>query len=89
MNPKHYGDVVESLREQSEKQNGILVLSRRVDESVVIDEDITIKVLSVSNGQVKLGIEAPRDVRIRRAELPLTDELRVHNPDGFPWGNDG
>lgn len=56
----------------------MLVLSRRIDDAIVVGKDITIKVLGVDkNGQVRLGIDAPRDLRIMRAEL-LT-EVRDEN----------
>jgi len=47
----------------------MLVLARKVDESIVIGDDIVIKVISVEKGVAKLGIEAPSDVRIIRNEL--------------------
>ncbi len=47
----------------------MLVLARKLDESIVIDENITIKVISVEKGVVKLGIDAPREVSIIRNEL--------------------
>lgn len=47
----------------------MLVLSRRESEAIVIDDTIRIKVLSVQGKTVRLGIEAPNDVRIMRAEL--------------------
>ena len=47
----------------------MLVLSRKQNESLVIGDNIVITVLSVEHDQVKLGIEAPRDIRIARHEL--------------------
>ena len=47
----------------------MLVLARKVDESIVIGDNIVIKVISVEKGVAKLGIEAPSDVRIIRNEL--------------------
>jgi carbon storage regulator CsrA len=47
----------------------MLVLARKLNESIVIGENITIKVVSVENGVVKLGIDAPREVSIIRSEL--------------------
>jgi carbon storage regulator len=47
----------------------MLVLTRRRDESIVIDGRITVRVLKVSGGQVRLGIEAPRDVSVVRTEV--------------------
>ncbi|MCH8901809.1 MAG: carbon storage regulator [Chloroflexi bacterium] len=53
----------------------MLILSRKLMESIRIGDDIVIHVLSVSAGRVKLGIEAPTDVSIVREELlPLTDK---------------
>ena len=47
----------------------MLVLSRKADESIVISDDIIVKVISIDKGVVKLGIEAPRSVSIVRNEL--------------------
>jgi carbon storage regulator len=46
----------------------MLVLARKSKEIIRIGETIVIKVLSIRNGQVKLGIEAPREIRVTRAE---------------------
>jgi len=48
---------------------GILVLTRKLGEVVVIDGDIRCTVLEVRAGQVKLGFEAPKDVPIDRLEI--------------------
>ena len=47
----------------------MLVLSRKFDESIMIGDSVVIKVLSIQDGQVKIGIEAPKDVRILRREI--------------------
>ena len=47
----------------------MLVLSRRCDTSIQIGRDIKVTVLSIRNRQVRLGIEAPRSVRVWRDEL--------------------
>jgi carbon storage regulator CsrA len=47
----------------------MLVLSRKEDESVVIDGGIRVTVLEVKGSRVRLGIEAPQDVPICRSEL--------------------
>jgi carbon storage regulator len=51
------------------REDVMLVLSRKVGESIVIDGDIVISVSSVQGGRVKLCIDAPRDKRISRGEL--------------------
>jgi carbon storage regulator len=47
----------------------MLVLSRKKNESIVIDERIVITVVEVRGDKVRLGIEAPRDVPIHRSEV--------------------
>lgn len=47
----------------------MLVLTRKKDETVHIGTDIVIKVIATGRGKVKLGIEAPAEVRVLRGEL--------------------
>ncbi len=47
----------------------MLVLSRKPGESIQIGRDITIKLIRVSGGRVRLAIDAPATVRICRAEI--------------------
>ncbi len=47
----------------------MLVLARKLDESIVIGEDIVVRVISIDKGVVKLGIDAPRSISIVRNEL--------------------
>jgi len=47
----------------------MLVITRRIEESFVIAGTITVKVLAIESGRVKLGIDAPRSVSVMRAEL--------------------
>jgi carbon storage regulator len=50
----------------------MLVLTRKVDESIIIGSDITISVVAVKGNQVKLGIEAPKQMPVHRAEVRLS-----------------
>lgn len=50
----------------------MLVLTRREGQRIVIDDDIIIRVVSIKNGQVRLGIDAPPRVHIVREELQGT-----------------
>lgn len=47
----------------------MLVLTRKVNQELLVGDKIRIVVLGVSGDQVKLGIDAPRDVVVRRLEL--------------------
>lgn len=47
----------------------MLVLSRKENESLVIDGRIVVTVVKLANGKVRLGIEAPPDVAVKREEL--------------------
>lgn len=49
----------------------MLVLSRQDGESVCIGEDVTVTVLGVHGNQVRIGIDAPRDVEVHRKEIYL------------------
>ena len=66
----------------------MLILSRREGDSILIDGDVRIVVLSSDKHGVRLGIEAPADVRILRGEI--VDRVRLENerataPD-VSWG---
>ena len=54
----------------------MLVLSRKKNESIQIGDDIQITVLEVNSDRIRLGISAPREVRIMREELVQTDVER-------------
>jgi carbon storage regulator len=56
----------------------MLTLTREVGEKIIIGDDIVVTVISVSeNGRVRLGIEAPRQIRIDRAEV--IERIRKEN----------
>ncbi len=55
----------------------MLVLTRRVGESVVIGDDVVVTVLEVRSDGVRLGIDAPRHVRVHRSEV--LDAVRAEN----------
>jgi len=50
----------------------MLILSRKQDESIIINGNIEVKILEIEEGKVKLGIEAPKDIDIFRKELYLS-----------------
>ncbi len=47
----------------------MLILSRRIGEKIVIGDNVTITVLGVKGNQIRVGIEAPRDVPVHREEI--------------------
>jgi carbon storage regulator len=55
----------------------MLVLSRKPGESILIGDNIEVKIIDVQGDQVRIGISAPRDVTILRKEL--MDEVRQVN----------
>ncbi|AMV21398.1 carbon storage regulator CsrA [Planctomyces sp. SH-PL14] len=59
----------------------MLVLSRKKNESIVINENIVITVVEVRGDKVRLGIQAPRDVSIHRNEVY---EAMKHEPSTAP-----
>ena len=57
----------------------MLVLTRREDESIMIGDDIEVKLLDIKDKQVKLGVVAPRDVSVHRREVYLA--IKAENED--------
>ena len=55
----------------------MLVLSRKTNESIVIDGNITVSVLRVDHDNVRLGIEAPLEIPIFRKEI--YEEIKTNN----------
>ena len=47
----------------------MLILTRRVDESIVIGNNVTVKILAIKGGQVRLGIDAPKEIPVHRDEI--------------------
>lgn len=47
----------------------MLVLSRKADEEILIGEEISIQIIAIQGDKVRIGIAAPRSVRVLRAEL--------------------
>lgn len=58
----------------------MLILTRKVGESIMIGEDVEVKVLGLRAGQIKIGIEAPKDLKVHREEI--YERTRAEQEDG-------
>jgi carbon storage regulator len=63
----------------------MLVLSRKSNETIVIDGRIIVKVVRVEGGTVRLGIEAPAEVAVHRQEV--FDEIQKSNREALNTGH--
>lgn len=63
----------------------MLILTRKVNESLIVGDDITITVLGVKGNQVRLGVTAPRDVAVHREEIyqRISDEPSADEGDSL------
>jgi carbon storage regulator len=55
----------------------MLVISRKKDESIFIGDDIKITVIETRDGRVRIGVDAPKTVRIIRAEAKEASEFNI------------
>ena len=60
----------------------MLILTRRVGESVMIGDEVTITVLRVKGNQVRLGVNAPRSVSVQREEI--FERIKSESPEAEP-----
>ena len=64
----------------------MLVLTRKIGERIIIGSDIEVVVLKAAGNRVRIGINAPTEVPVLRAELPRRADLHLQNgalPEGF------
>ena len=54
---------------RNDRSQGMLILTRRVGETLMIGDDITVTVLGVKGNQVRVGVNAPKDVAVHREEI--------------------
>ena len=65
----------------------MLILTRRMGESLIIDDDIKIKVLSIKGRQVRIGIDAPKEVAVHREEI--YKRIQQEQGNGYPEEGQG
>ncbi len=62
----------------------MLILTRRVGETLMIGDDISVTVLGVKGNQVRIGVNAPKEVAVHREEI----FQRIQSEDGGESGTD-
>ncbi|MEK7581444.1 MAG: carbon storage regulator [Patescibacteria group bacterium] len=61
--------VVDAAKKLHEDEDGMLILTRKVDQGIVISGNILVRVLGVERDRVKIGISAPGEITVLRQEL--------------------
>jgi carbon storage regulator len=64
----------------------MLILTRRVGETLMIGEDVTVTVLGVKGNQVRIGVGAPKTVAVHREEI--FERIKREGPDGVEGHGD-
>ena len=65
----------------------MLILTRKVNETVMIGNDVTITVLGVNGSQVRIGVSAPKNIAVHREEI--YDRIKREQPSSPEVGHDG
>jgi len=67
----------------------MLILTRRVGESLMIGDDVSVTILGVKGNQVRVGVNAPRDVAVHREEIYERIKREQMEPPTEPDGTGG
>lgn len=65
----------------------MLVLARKLNEKIKLGDDIEITIVAISGDTVRIGINAPRDLKILRNEI--YEEIQKQNREAVAWEEDG
>jgi carbon storage regulator len=76
-------ETVRAERDEHQRGKIMLVLSRKKNESIIINDNITVTVIEIRGDKVRLGIEAPKHVTVHRREVyeAIQNQARALDPD--------
>jgi carbon storage regulator len=58
----------------------MLILTRRVGETLMIGDEVSVTVLGIKGNQVRIGVNAPKDISVHREEIYMRIQAEKNNP---------